>query len=38
VFQSPFEAIFREVFYKVYITKTSKPIYHYTILSFKYMV
>jgi len=35
---SPFIAIFSEVLYKGYITKTTKSMYRYEILSFKYAV
>ena len=39
MFQSPFVAIFREIsFYEGFITKTTKPLYIYKILSFKYMI
>jgi len=41
MFRPPFVAIFREVLYELYVTKTSQPTYcSYTrkIFSFKYMV
>jgi hypothetical protein len=37
--QSPVVAIFREIcFYEGFITKTTKPLYIYKILSFKYVI
>ena len=38
MFQSPFVANFRGVFFEGYITKTSQPMYNYKILSFKYVM
>jgi hypothetical protein len=38
VLQPPFEAIFRKVLFKGYITRTSKPLSGYGILRFKYMI
>ena len=35
MFRPMFVAIFREVLDEGYITKTSKPMYKYTMLSFK---
>jgi len=38
MFWSPLVTIFREVFYEVCITKVSKLLYKYKILSFKYVI
>jgi hypothetical protein len=38
MFQPSLVAIFREVFYEVYVTKNSQPVYKYNISSFKYVV
>ena len=36
--RSPFVAIFREVFFEAYITKTTKTKHNLKILSFKYVI
>jgi hypothetical protein len=38
MYRPPFVAIFIEVLYEVYVTKTSQPTCSYKILSSKYMV